>query len=280
MRDFEWIRKLIGESVKEQELSCVDCYVREHFGIFIPFQEGCGYASHPDHMHPSYLFVISFDKKEDVYARYNATVLSPDIPHVDDFPDHQYYCILIEKEFFESVYLMYEESVPKFEFVSFQVCHDILKTLNLFAFEYSKDMMNSEITLDAQAMIITHWLVRSILGENLDMRAISSDYAVARAQHYIEQHFEEEITVKYLAGLGNLSESSFYRKFKKELHMTPIEYLIEVRIEQAKKLLRRNEIPITQVALRCGFGSGSHLATTFQKVCHMAPSEYRKCYCK
>lgn len=280
MRDFQWIQNLVGESVTEKDLAYVDCYVQEHFGIFIPFSEGCGYASRLNHIHPSYMVVIFFDKEEDVYARYHATILSPEIPHADDFPDCQYYCILIEKEFFESVYLKYEQKVPKFEFFSFEMCHDILKTLNLFAFEYSKEMNNSDITLNAQVTIITHWLVRSILGENLDMRSISSDYAVARAQHYIEQHFEEDITVRYLAKLGNLSESSFNRKFKKELHMTPIEYLIEVRIEQAKKLLRRKEIPITQVALRCGFGSGSHLAASFQKACHMTPSEYRKCYCK
>lgn len=71
------------------------------------------------------------------------------------------------------------------------------------------------------------------------------------------------VLVKYLAKLGNVSESSFNRKFKKELQLTPMEYLMEVRMEQAKKLLRRKEIPITQVALRCGFGSGAHLLSVF-----------------
>lgn len=50
------------------------------------------------------------------------------------------------------------------------------------AFEYNKSMMNSDITLEAQATVITHWIIRSILGETLDMRAVSSDYSVARAQ--------------------------------------------------------------------------------------------------
>ena len=121
---------------------------------------------------------------------------------------------------------------------------------------------------------------RYILGENYDMRGISEHYAVARAQHFIEQHFAEEITVKKLAKLCNISVSTFTRIFKKELYMTPIEYLIEVRLQQAKKLLRRGDIPITQVALRCGFNSSSHLASSFQRVLHMTPSEYRKIYCK
>lgn len=280
MRDFECIQNLVGKSVTEQDLVCVDCYVQEHFGIFIPFQEGCGYGNRPNHTHPSYMVTICFDNREDIYTQYHATVLSPEIPHVDETLDHQYYCILIEKEYFESVYLTYEKDVPLFQFFPFSVCHDILKTLNLFAFEYSKEMKNLDTTLAAQATILTHWLIRSILGEDMDMRAISSEYVVARAQHFIEQHFGEEITVKYLAHLGNVSESSFNRKFKKELHTTPMEYLMGVRIEQAKKLLRRQEVPITQVALRCGFGSGSHLASSFRKMCHMTPSEYRKRYCQ
>ncbi|MGN0395496.1 MAG: helix-turn-helix domain-containing protein [Coprococcus sp.] len=260
----------------EEQLEYVDCYVHNHFGIFIPFQEGCGYAAQQNHTHPSYMIVIHFEEREEYYAQYEAYILSPELPHTDDFPDYQYYCILIDKEYFENVYRMYEDEVPVFDFRHFQVCHDILKTLNLFAFEYSKNMKNSAVTMEAQATILTHWLVRSLLGESLDMRSISSEYAVARAQHYIEQHFSEEITVGYLAKLGNLSESSFNRKFKKELQMTPMEYVMDVRLEQAKKLLKRAEIPITQVALRCGFGSGSHLASGFQKAYHTTPSEYRK----
>ena len=54
----------------------------------------------------------------------------------------------------------------------------------------------------------------------------------------------------------------------------------EIRLQQAKKLLRRKEISITQVALRCGFNSSSHLSASFQRVLHMTPSEYRKLYCE
>ena len=90
----------------------------------------------------------------------------------------------------------------------------------------------------------------------------------------------EEITVKKLAELGHISVSSFTRIFKKELHATPVEYLIEIRLQQAKKLLRRKEISITQVALRCGFNSSSHLSASFQRVLHMTPREYRKLYCE
>ena len=68
----------------------------------------------------------------------------------------------------------------------------------------------------------------------MDMRAISSDYSLARAQYYIEQHYMDNITVEKLANLGYMSKTSFNRWFKKELGITPIEYLIDVRIKMAK----------------------------------------------
>lgn len=282
-RDFEIIKKLVGETVTEQDLHYVDCYVQQHLGIFIPFGDGCGYAKRLQHTHPAYMLVIYFGQPKDVgncYDCYSACIYSPEVPHVDETPKNPYYCILIAKEYFEEEYCKYADAVPHFNGMQFSICHDILKTLNLFSFEYSKQMSNSDITLNAYATIITHWLIRSVLGESCDMRAISDHYAVARAQHFIEQHYAEEITVKMLAELGHISVSSFTRIFKKELHATPIEYLIEIRLQQAKKLLRRKEISITQVALRCGFNSSSHLSASFQRVLHMSPSQYRKLYCE
>lgn len=287
MIDFEIIKSLIGETLTEEELKYVDCYVHNKMGLFIPSVGACQYAARPFHTHPSYMFLILFSldsvsiktEIELKESHYFATVIAPNIPH-NDFEESftHYYCIMIEKEYFEEQYKMYTGKKPDFDIKQFAICHDILKTLNTFAFEYSKKMQNAHITLEAQSTIVTHWLIRSILGENYDMRAISSNYAVARAEHYMEQHFSENITVKQLAILGNMSVSSFNRIFKKETKLTPIEYLIEIRIEKAKKLLRRKEIPITEIAMRCGFASSSHLSSSFSKQLHITPSEYRNAY--
>ena len=136
-------------------------------------------------------------------------------------------------------------------------------------------MINSEITLGAHIELITHWIVRSILGESMDMRAISSDFAVARAQHYMEQHFGEKITVKMLAELGYVSESGLTHKFVRELGVSPIEYLIEIRIQNAKKLLQRKNISMTEIAVECGFSSLAHFSSSFQKRLDISPSEYQ-----
>lgn len=287
MEDFNLVKSLIGDSVTEDDLRFVDCYVHTNMGLFIPSVGACQYAMKPSHCHPSYMFIIAFSSDvmhlkpsiELKETHYLGTALSPDIPHDDIYGTHpHYYCILINKEFFEEQYKMYTGERPNFHGKQFAICHDILKTLNTFAFEYSKKMQNADVTLSAQTTIVTHWLIRSILGENYDMRAISSNYAVARAEHFMEQHFSETITVKKLAELGNMSVSSFNRIFKKETNLTPIEYLIDIRIQKSKKLLRRKEIPITEVAMRCGFSSSSHFASSFSKMLSVTPTEYRNSY--
>ncbi|MGL4772189.1 MAG: helix-turn-helix domain-containing protein [Clostridium sp.] len=287
MRDFEIIKGLIGETVTEDDLKYVDCYVHSKLGLFIPSIGPCNYAKRPSHTHPSYMITIIFSmeglgREPSIKINENhylGNIVSPEVPHEDEL-ERNYYCILIDKEYFEEQYKLYSHEEIDFKGREFAICHDILKALNTFAFEYSKQMQNSNITLDAQKTIITHWIIRSILGENYDMRAISSNYAVARAEHYIEQHFSEHITVSDLAKLVNMSVSNFNRLFKKEMKITPIEYLIEVRIEKSKQLLRRKEVPITDIAIRCGFGSSAHFSSSFSKALGVTPSEFRKVYLK
>ncbi len=269
------IQKLTGNS-EEFGSSIFDCYVRDDFGVFIPIFDNQDSQS-LNHKHPSYEIIINFEKDSDKPKHYWAEITSPDVVHNRNQCMHCY-SIFIEKEYFENRFRMYEPEIPVFEGKGFEFCSDILKALNTFVFEYSKSMVNSDITLDAQTEIITHWLIRSVFGETLDMRAVSSDYSLARAQHYIEQHYMENITVEKLANLGYMSKTTFNRRFKNEIGITPIEYLIEVRIKMAKLMLKRKENQLTDIAMRCGFGSGAYFSSCFQKYVGITPSEYRDKY--
>ena len=269
------IKNLIGNSM-EFNLSLFDYYIRDSLGIFIPILERIGNRA-INHKHPAYEIIINFDVHSFMPKLYHAEITSPNILHNNAQNMYCYY-IFIDKDYFEKRFLMYSKEIPVFECKQFEMCSDILKVLNMFVFEYSKCMMNAELTLEAQTEIITHWLIRSLFGETMDMRAISSDYSLARAQHYIEQHYMDNITVEKLANLGYMSKTSFNRWFKKELGITPIEYLIEVRIKMAKLMLKRKENQITEIAMRCGFGSSAHFSSCFQKHVGLTPSEYREKY--
>lgn len=273
----DFLTMLIDSSISDKELENIDCYLRPQMGLFIPAESACGYPLINAEKRPSYMILISFSGSASDEFHYNAEIISPYIAGKADGKYH-YYCLTIAADFFEKRYALYSSELPVFSSFRFEICSDILKALNTFAFESGKSMMNSDITLNAQSEIITHWIIRSVLGETMDMRAVSDDYSVAKAQHYMELHYGSNITVSMLAKLGNISESTFNRRFKKETGKTPIEYLIEVRINHAKIMLRRKNLPVTEIALRCGFSSSAHFTSCFQQRTGHTPSEYRSLY--
>lgn len=289
IKNFDQIKTLIGESITESHLKNVDCYVHDKFALFIQAAGFCEFAIKTNHTHPSYMIIIEFgtdnflvtpqiELKKNYYL---ASILSPDVPHEDkgvDFPN--YYTIMIDKEYFESQFSMYQKEIPKFLGTQFLICHDVLKMLHLFAFESSKNMKNAEITLDSQRTLLTHWIIRSILGENYDMRSVSSNERIGRIQTYIELHCGEDLTITDLARNANMSVSNFNKIFTKEVGTSPKNYLTSVRLNKSIKLLRRNDFSVSEIAVKCGFSSLSHFSAAFRKYFLMSPSEYREKYLK
>ena len=93
---------------------------------------------------------------------------------------------------------------------------------------------------------------------------------------YIEANLSEKITLSDLAKVVNLGKYYFSRSFKKYTSMTPYDYVLQLRIKRAKKLLQFSDLSICDVALECGFGSQSHLCKHFRNKLGITPTNYRK----
>jgi len=286
---FKQIKKLVGDTITESNLKNVDSYVHDKFALFIQSAGFCEFAVKKNHCHPSYMIIIEFGTDNFLFPPkieieknyYLATILSPDIPHEDkgvEYPN--YYTIMIDRDYFERQFSLYQKEIPKFLGQQFLICHDVLKMLHLFAFESSKNMKNSEITLQCQTTLLTHWIIRSLLGENYDMRSVSTNERIGRVQTYIELHCGEELTVANLARNANMSVSNFNRLFTKEVGTSPKNYLTAVRLNKSIKFLRRNDFSVSEIACKCGFSSLSHFSAAFKKFYNISPSEYREKYKK
>lgn len=282
------IKYLLDIDIKESELSSIDCYVHKNFGLFIP-RADIRQTQHQHNTNNAYMFIICFypeKLKESVNIslaknHYLVEANSPGVNHSalpEDFV--HYYTIVIEKKYFESQFSLYTDANPDFKNKQFGICTDVLKILNLYALECSKQMKNADVTLDAQTTLLTHWIIRSILGENYDMRTISSNYGIAKIEHYFELHYAQELSLAKLASIANMSVSTLLRTFKKETGKTPKEYLNEIRIIHAKRLLLRPEYSISGVAIDCGFNSTSYFTSCFNKSLGITPSQYRLLHIK
>ena len=86
----------------------------------------------------------------------------------------------------------------------------------------------------------------------------------------------EKVTINDSATAVNISPKECIRSFKKNIHQTPIEYLLNYRVEQAKKLLRHSELSITDIALRAGFSTSAYFSKIFKERVGMTLREYRQ----
>ncbi len=98
---------------------------------------------------------------------------------------------------------------------------------------------------------------------------------VARLTRILTNDFNRKIKVADLAYHFDMSATSFNNKVKALTGYSPADYLIELKIKAAKKLLLANQDNITGIAAECGFYSSQHFATLFAKRVGSTPSQYR-----
>ncbi|MEE1048832.1 MAG: AraC family transcriptional regulator [Clostridia bacterium] len=104
------------------------------------------------------------------------------------------------------------------------------------------------------------------------------DNCVSQALTYINDHITTDISLDQLSTALFINKSYLCRQFKKATNMTIIEYIKNRRLSIAKKKLQFTNIPISDIALLCGFSTFSHFSNFFKKVEGMTPSKYREKY--
>ncbi len=92
----------------------------------------------------------------------------------------------------------------------------------------------------------------------------------------LEQRFSEPWTLEQMARLAHLSRTSLLRIFRQATGKSPIDYLIGLRIEAAKRLLRQSELTMTDIALETGFGDSNYFARQFRLVTGRTPTAFRR----
>lgn len=106
------------------------------------------------------------------------------------------------------------------------------------------------------------------------------DADIRKAQEYIEQNFDEKISVDQLASMFAIGRRNFERRFKKATSNTIVEYIQRVKIEAAKKRLETSRSNINEVMYEVGYSDTKAFRTIFKKVTGVSPVEYRNKYGK
>ena len=104
----------------------------------------------------------------------------------------------------------------------------------------------------------------------------SNDNRLLRVQQYIQRNLSKPLPLDELALHATLCKDSLIRLFRRELGITPVEYILNKRIEKAQMILILQPISIKEIAVRLGFGNQSYFASQFKRITGMTPLQYRK----
>lgn len=95
-------------------------------------------------------------------------------------------------------------------------------------------------------------------------------------RQYIDNHFKENISLEMLAEITHVSKYHMVHVFTEEYGVSPINYLIQKRIEEGKKLLQTTDYSLALIGRTLGFSSPSYFSQVFKKHANCTPLEYRK----
>lgn len=102
------------------------------------------------------------------------------------------------------------------------------------------------------------------------------DQRVPAAIAYMRDNLHRRLSLGELARAAQLSPVHLRRVFKREIGVTPVQYLGLLRTERAKELLKRSTLSVKEIAAAVGTGDVSHFVRNFQNALGVAPKAYRQ----
>ena len=131
----------------------------------------------------------------------------------------------------------------------------------------------SEFIVTSLFMQITGFLCRRHSAANTE--GLYGTDACARILEYIENNYTDTITLEQLAQISGMSKNGVIAMFKRLYGTTPIKYINNRRLNMACDLLKTTDLPISQVAFRCGFTDSNYFARIFKNYRGISPRRFR-----
>jgi AraC-like DNA-binding protein len=124
---------------------------------------------------------------------------------------------------------------------------------------------------ERQMLLLLIQLLQERFGESLRL-----DRRVDAARAYLDQHFHQTVSLSQLARVANLSPRHLSDLFRRQLGMTPLQYLTEKRMQRAWQLLEVGELNVQQVADRVGYSNLAAFSDRFRKHFGQSPRYFRQ----
>ena len=154
--------------------------------------------------------------------------------------------------------------------------HEILFYLKTLLQEMEEKDNNFEVVCQNLLEVLIINMVRRTKANLLIAPAKKVAKECRFVEQYINNHFHEEISLELLSEKAFMNKFYLVHAFKQYKGISPINYLIQLRIKEAKELLSTTNYSISQISESSGFSSQSYFSQVFKKETGMTPNEYRK----
>jgi AraC family transcriptional regulator len=241
------------------------------------------------HCHEGYEFFIPFTDMPFVliddkcYYAYKNHILpvNPEQWHGVSRPMNniKFIDILISKSFMqETAEKIYNSKNVEFINGVYPINRSILNIIEMYLEEGKMNAPGISIMLESLSHNIAVLILRDIKNNLVSSREINSNNYTCRVKDvidYIHTNYNSDCSLKELSEIADMSSFHLIRTFKLSTGKTPIEYLLDVRIDKAKSLLTNKSLNILDICIECGFNNVSHFIRIFKKRVGYTPSEYR-----
>ncbi|QBN20140.1 AraC family transcriptional regulator [Flavobacterium nackdongense] len=136
-------------------------------------------------------------------------------------------------------------------------------------------------------MILGLFKILALLSESSDISFINTEFYIpadasgkkdklSAVFEYLKDNYNEEISLIKIAEISHMTPTSFCRMFKLKTQKSFVEYLNEIRVSNACKLLIETDLGISEIAYKCGYKTASNFNQLFKKLTKTTPKEYRQ----
>lgn len=231
------------------------------------------------------------------YLPGETAIIPANEPILVDFPEAQFnhptQCIAltVNADYIEQIlsYLnqycqadKYEVTDWNLQFSQFHFANDnaISNVINKLIRICSSSDKSKDVFADLSLKELFIRLIQSqrLMQANAGCNKNSNSNRVQFVLHYIQEHLLEKIAIDELSRKAYLSRNMFFKWFKQQFGITPIEYITRERIRLARQLLADKNNTVTSVSQRCGFSDVNYFIRAFKKAEGITPKNWQEAY--
>ena len=178
------------------------------------------------------------------------------------------------------------------EGIKFKINNEETQFFSVSSFEKQKDIMlflldsmlteiqGNDLYHSSYCQHLFELFIINILRYNESILAVTNTQNVSREcaiiKNYIDNNFKQDLTLDLLAEKAHINKYYLSHTFKENYGYSPINYMLEKRIEEAKHLLVTTDYTLSQLSQILGFSSLSYFSQSFKRIVKISPIEYRK----